>query len=335
MGREILIVGLSEIGASIGLAIRRGGRHVTCTGYDADSSTARAARKTGAVEKLALGLARAVGAADLVILALPSGQVRGYLEAVGPRLKAGALVLDTSWLKGAAMGWAAEFLPEGRYYIGAVPSVAPGALHSGALGASQPRADLFEGGLIALVIPARTPEATVDLALEVASWLGAEPFFIDPVEVDAVTATVEDLPVLLGAALMRAAVRSPGWREARRMAGRLFAASAIVGALQAPSELQAGLSLNRLNVLTRLDTAIEELQALRALIARGDEEGLEKRLAEAVEAHYVWLAARSRGDWAQEEIAPVEVPQGGILDRLLGIGGLRAKDQRRDSQPRP
>src|SRR3990172_8179295 len=95
-------------------------------------------------------MAEAGGPADLVILALPAGQVRGYLEAVGPRLKAGALVLDTSWLKGAAMGWAAEFLPEGRYYIGAVPSVAPGALHSGALGASQPRSDLFEGRLIAM-----------------------------------------------------------------------------------------------------------------------------------------------------------------------------------------
>jgi prephenate dehydrogenase len=309
---------------------------VVCTGYDADASLARAARKSGAVEKLGMGLERSVGAADLVILAVPSAQVRAYLEAMGPRLKPGVVVVDTSWLKGAAIGWAGEILPEGRYYVGAVPVVAPGALHAGALGASEPRADLFHGGLVAMVIPARTPEAAVDRALEVVAWLGAEPFFIDPAEVDAVTATVEDLPALLGAALMRAAVESPGWRDARRMAGRLFAAGAIVGALQAPSEFQAGLTLNRLNVLTRLDAVIEELRALRSLIAEGDEEGLEKRLAEAVEAHYVWLAARSRGDWAQEETAPVELPQGGILDRLLGLGGsLRERDRRRDSRPGP
>ncbi len=335
MGREVFIVGMNETGASIGMSIRRRGGDVVCTGYDADASLARAARKSGAVEKLALGLARSVGSADVVILALPTAQVRGYLEAIGPRLKPGAVVLDTSWLKDAAVGWAAEILPEGRYYIGAVPAVAPGALHSGAPGAGEARPDLFEGGLVAMVIPARTPEAAVDRALEVASWLGAEPFFIDPAEVDAVAATVEDLPVLLGAALMRAAVRSPGWRDAQRMAGRLFATGAIVGALQAPGDLQAGLALNRLNVLTRLDAAIEELQALRSLIAKGDEEGLEQRLAEAVEAHYVWLAARTRGDWAGEEIGPVEMPQGGVLDRLLGLGGsLRERDRRRNNPPR-
>jgi prephenate dehydrogenase len=336
MRREILIVGMGEIGASIGLAIRRGERDLVCTGYDADTSTARAARKAGAVERLGLGLARSVGPADLVILALPSGQVRGYLEAIGPRLKPGALVLDTSWLKSAAVDWASEILPEGRYYVGAVPTVSPDALHRGALGANEPRPDLFEGGVIAMVIPARTPEPVVDLALRVAAWLGAEPFFVDPAEVDALTATVEDLPVLLGTTLMRVAMRSPGWREARRMAGRFFATSAIVGALQAPSDLQAGLALNRPNVLTRLDAAIGELQAMRALIAQGDEEGLEKCLAEAVEAHYIWLAARSRGDWAREEIGPVEMPRGGVLDRLLGIGGdLRARDRRRGDDRRP
>jgi len=334
MAREILIVGMNEIGASIGLAIRRAGRGVICTGYDSDASAARAARKSGAVEKLAMGLGRSVGGADVVILALPSGQVRGYLEAIGPRLKRDALVLDTSWLKADAVGWASEILPEGRHYIGAVPTVAAGALYIGASGASEPSGDLFEGGLMAMVVPARTPEAAVDLALQVASWLGTTPFFIDPAEVDGVAATVVDLPTILGAALMRVAVRSPGWREARRMAGRLFATSAIVGALQGPGDLQAALHLNRGNVLTRLDETIEELEALRALIAGSDEEGLERHLAEAVQAHYAWLAARMRGEWAQEEIVPGELPEGGIFDRLLGIGGLRTKDRRRDGGPR-
>jgi prephenate dehydrogenase len=284
------------------------------------------------VEKLAMGLARSAGGADIVILALPSGQVRGYLEAIGPRMKRGAVVIDTSWLKSEAMGWASEFLGEGAY-IGAIPTVSPDALYIGASGTSEASAGLFQGGLMAMVVPPRTPEAAVDAALQVAEWLGAEPFFIDAAEVDGVAATVEDLPSLLGAALVRVAVRSPGWREARRMAGRLFATGAIVGALQAPGEWQAALALNRGNVLARLDDVMEELQGIRALLAGGDEEELEKRLSEAVQAHYKWLAARSRGDWAGEESAPMELPEGGIFDRLLGIGGLRTRGRRGSEKP--
>jgi prephenate dehydrogenase len=333
MTREILIVGMGEIGASIGLAIRKSGAGLVCSGYDADASAARAARKAGAVEKLAMGLARSAGGADLIILAIPSGQVRGYLETIGPHLKRGAVVIDTSWLKSEAMGWAAEFLGEDGAYVGAVPTISPDALYIGASGTSEASATLFQGGLMAMVVPPRTPEAAVDAALQVAAWLGTEPFFIDPAEVDGVAATVQDLPSLLGAALMRVAVRSPGWREARRMAGRFFATGAIVGALQPSGEWQADLALNRGNVLPRLDAAIEELQAIRTLLAEGDAEGLEKRLAESVQAHYVWLAARSRGDWAGEESTPMDLPEGGIFDRLLGIGGLRTRRRSRDERP--
>jgi prephenate dehydrogenase len=328
MSPEIMIVGLKEIGASIGLALAKAGAGGSRTGYDADSGVARAARKAGAVERLALNLGRSCRSADLVILAVPSCEVRPYLEAIGAGLKPGALVLDTSSLKSAAIGWASEHLPEGCYYVGAVPVVNPTALHIGAPGLGEPRADLFRGGLMAMVIPVKTPEAVVELALSVARTLGAAPFFIEPSEVDAVMATVEGLPALLAIALVRVAVQTPGWREARRIAGRQFASLAIVGALQSPQDLQASLDLNRSNVLARVDAAIEELRALRALIAQEEAEGLRASLAEAVEAHDAWLAARAQGEWGREELGKVELPEGGMLDRLLGIGGnLRPKDR--------
>jgi prephenate dehydrogenase len=335
MAHEILIVGMGEIGASIGLAIAGGKHDVICVGHDPEGSVAREARKAGAVSKLAMGLERAAEHADLVILALAPGQVEAHLRAIGPRLKQGAIVVDTSSLKAAAMGWAAEVMPEGCHYIGAVPIVGWGALHLGGPGPAEPRADLFQGSLMAMVVSPRTPETAVDQALTLAHWLGMEPFFIDPAEVDAVVATVEDLPALLGAALILVAVRSPGWNEARRMAGRTFARTAAAGTMQLPKDFRAGLLLNRTNVLTRLDAVIEELRGLEGLIADGAEEELEGRLAEAQRAHGAWLGARARGDWQQEELGPVDMPQGGMMDRLLGLGGgIRAKDRRRGEGPR-
>jgi prephenate dehydrogenase len=330
MSLEILIVGMGEVGASIGLAIGAGGHDVVCVGYDADGSTAREARKAGAVAKLAMGLEKGAEHADVVILAVPSGQVQGHLQAIAPRLRRGVVVLDMSSLKLAATGWASDLLPEGCHYIGAVPTVGWEALHVAGPGPAQPRADLFRGSLMAMVVPVRTPEAAVDVALTIAHWLGMAPFFIDPAEVDAVVATVEDLPALLGAALILVAVHGPGWNEARRMAGRVFAQGAAVGTLQPPKDLRAALCLNRLNVLTRLDAVMEELRGLRVIIAEGAEEDLEGRLAEAQRAHLAWLGARSRGDWQREELGQIEMPQGGMMDRLLGLGGtLRSKDRRR------
>ncbi len=329
MDQDILIIGLDEVGGSIGLALARGGGRGRRIGYDPDAGAARLAREAGAVERLVHRAERGAAEADVVILSVAPADVRTYLEAIGPRLRKEAVVIDTSSLKSEAVRWASEHLPPERYFVGAVPAVSPAALLIGAPHQEEMRADLFDGGLTAMVVPPRTPEAAMETALALAQRLGATPFFLDAAEADGVAATVESLPALLGAALMRVASQSPGWREARRMAGRMFAAATIAGVLQPAPTLQQTLSLNRENVVHRLDALMQELTALRQLIADGQAEALSQRLSEAVEANQAWLRARGRGDWAGEELEAVELPQRGVLERVLGIGGqLRSKDRR-------
>lgn len=329
MEQDILIVGLDEVGGSIGLALARAGGGGRRTGYDPDAGVARQARKLGAVERLALSPERGAAEAEVVILAIPPAEVRTYLELLGPKLKRGAVVIDTSSLKMEAMRWASQHLPPEAYFVGAVPAVNPAALLVGAPHQGEIRADLFDGGLLAMVVPPRIPEAAMEAGLSLAQCLRASPFFLDAAEVDGVSATVEGLPALLGAALMRVASRSPGWREARRMAGRLFASVAIAGALQPAATLQETLSLNRDNMLHRLDALMGELESLRGWIAEGNAEALAQHLTEAADACEAWLRARGRGEWAHEELEAVELPEGGVLDRVFGIGGhLRPKDRR-------
>jgi prephenate dehydrogenase len=330
MATDILIVGLGEFGASIGLALAQSGTDEVLTGYDADGSLVREARKAGAVGRQALSLEKACRSADLVILTVPTADAQPYLEAIGPNLKQDALLLDaSSYSKVAAAEWAAKNLAPGRHYVGVMAVIGPVALHVGAPDLGKPRPDLFSGGMLAMAIPPKTPENAVEMALRFSRRLGTAPFFLDPAEIDAVTATVEDLPALLGAVLVRVAMRTPSWQEARRMGGRRFASVAIVGALQPAKHLQASLSFNRTNILTRLDATIEELQTLRDLIARGENEPLSSLLAEAIEVHDAWLAARYRADWAQEERGKIELPEGRMMDRIIGLGpNLRPKDRR-------
>lgn len=329
MDQDILIIGLDEVGGSIGLALARGGGRGRRTGYDPDPAASHLARKVGAVERLAHSAERGAAEADVVILSVAPAEVRAYLEAIGPRLRKEAVVIDTSSLKFEAVRWASEYLPVERYFIGAVPAIGPASLLVGALHHGEMRAELFDGGVMAMVVPPRTPEAAMETALALAQCLGATPFFLDAAEVDGVSATIEALPALLGAALMRMASQSPGWREARRMAGRMFAATTIAGARQPATTLQQTLSLNRDNVVHRLDALMQELTALRQLIAEGRVEALSQRLSEAADACQAWLGARRRADWAGEELEAVELPQRGVVERVLGIGPhLRRRDRR-------
>ena len=68
---QITIIGLGQIGASIGLGLTKIKDQVTRIGNDRDPIIARQAEKMGAVDKISINLPSAVRNADLVILAVP------------------------------------------------------------------------------------------------------------------------------------------------------------------------------------------------------------------------------------------------------------------------
>jgi prephenate dehydrogenase len=229
------------------------------------------------------------------------------------------VILDITPSKADTSSWALTVLPEDRHYIGGTPVVNPLHLHDSHQEWETPRADLFQGGLLALMVPPKTSDKAVDTILGLAKALGAAPFFIEPAEADAVEAVAEGLPALAGSALMRVAVSAAGWREIRRMAGRRFASTTAAGVSENGARLAAGLGQNRLNVLAKLDDLLEELQALRRLIASGDQQALAERLTSTSEAYHSWRDDRHRSDWAREElVGDLDVPRIGLAERLLG-----------------
>ena len=329
MSLEIIFIGLNQIGASIGMALADQELEVRRVGYDPDGQRARRVRQAGAVDHLVSHPRKASEVADVVVLSTPTTDVRDYLVAVGAKLKPNAVVLDTSPLKALAVAWADEMLPEECHYIGVTPIVGSAALLAETPDPQVPRADLFHGGLMAIVIPPKTPELAVTLALRFAAILGATPFFIEPVEHDAVIATIEGLPSLIGAALMNMAADALNWRELQRMAGSPFANATSFHPSQTPMTAGATLHLNRDIVLTRFDALLEELQRLRALIAVEDNKALTDYLVKAAATRASWLTIRQQGDWAGQDLqraTPVEKP--GILSSLFGIRPRRPKERK-------
>jgi prephenate dehydrogenase len=324
MSTEILIIGMNEIGLSINLALKEGNANLNCTGYDANSRLTRAARKRGDIDKVVFTPKKAAQTADLIFLAVSPINVAGFLELLMPIMKRDAILVDMSSLKAAAYQWAQEYFPEDRYYLGAVPVLNPDLLDIAAGEPLLPRSDLFKGGLFALTIPPNTPEKVVNIVLGIANFLEAEPFFMDPHELDASIAMVEGLPTLSGLALMRVALNAPSWREIQRLTGRSWATAANVGASESSTELAASLILNKDNMIHRLNALVSELETMRAMIYEEDEEALSFHLEEAASTYMSWIGRRKRGNWEDDQ-SQQSIPKVSLTDRLFGGGHFKRK----------
>ncbi len=320
MAYEILLIGLDQVGASIGMALNDAEGDVDLVGYDPDRHLSKRAETVGAVDRLVSHPRKSIASADLVIFSLPIDEVEVYLEHLGEKIKEGAVILDTAQIKVPFFKWAEEFLSEGRSYIGATPIVGPSSLTGGDATSDEPSADLYADGLLAIIAPPNASESAIAVGINLAAIIKAAPFFIDLHEHDAALTTTEELPTLLSAALLQTAAHSTSWKELQRVAGRNFAQATSLYSTIPLNVLEKRLFLNRQKTLDKLDQFIAELQDLRQVLAEEDGQGISDYLNEADHSRRSWIRAREQSDWGSEELRPTErIKSPGILTNLLGF----------------
>lgn len=322
MAVNITIIGLGQIGTSVGLALADKTELVYRLGHDRELGKARKAKKMGALDKVSLNLPSAVRDADLVLLALPVDQIQDTLEVMKEDLKEGVVVMDTGPVKQVIAAWVSEILPPERYYVGLTPVLNPVYLHDIDSGLEAARPDLFRDGLMGIVSPPGTPSEAIKLAADLTRLLGATPLFADPLEMDGLVAATHILPQLIAAGLLNATVDQPGWQEGRKIAGRSYAdVSAPIMYPTEPRTLTTAAILNRENVIRVIDSAVASLNAMRNDLLNEDDQALEARLVRAREGRQVWLQGRMVADWAAEETTTVEAPTASeVFGRFIGAG---------------
>ena len=205
----LAIVGLGQIGGSIGLALagHAGYRRV---GYDVDAETRTRAITIGAVDDVADSLARACAGADLAVIAVPVDRIPACVDDALTASPRPAAILDT----GSARRGITPSLERARKQ--GVPAVGghPIAGNEGH-GLASARADLFRGAAFALC-PAgpEVPAVVETLVLD----LGARPLVVTPESHDEALARTSHLPYLLARS-----VRDLGLdAEARGLSGPTF-----------------------------------------------------------------------------------------------------------------
>ena len=327
---QITIIGLGQIGASIGLALKERGADVYIVGHDKDSASAKAAQAAGAVDTFKFNLPASVENAQIVILAIPFGEVRETLEIIGPDLQEGTVVLDTAPAKGTVAAWANEFVPQGRFYVGYHPAIRPDRLLEIENGVKSASADLFEKAVTIITAPQGTPENVYKLATDFITLLGSNPLFMDSAEADGYLGKVQIIPQLAAAALLDSTLDQPGWQEVRKVAGKPYAAmTSVLTSHDDVASLSGAALANRENVVRLLNAYITSLINIRDEIEDNDGDALSERLERNWKGQARWMNERSRADWLGMEGQSVDGQSFGDRMSQMFLGSMSKRSKQR------
>src|SRR5581483_7882053 len=186
--KRAAIIGTGLIGGSVGLALRRTGTVVR--GLDRDAGRVDDAKRLGVVDEVARSIGDAVAGVDLVVVAVPVGQVAAT---VVEALDAGArVVTDVGSAKGAVVTEVHAARPQDApRFVGGHPMA--GSEQDGLDGAD---ADLFVGATWVLTPTDRTDPAAFQSVRALVRSLGAEVLAVTPDDHDALVAMVSHVPQL-------------------------------------------------------------------------------------------------------------------------------------------
>ncbi len=283
---KLTIVGLGLLGTSLGLALKAANPAIQITGHDPDPDLVKRAKKLGAIDKSHWNLLAACAEAELIVLDLPLDELAKTFGALKNDLRQGALLVDTASIKAPVLAWAQEILPQTVQYVGG-HIVSPKLLW----GWAEPTATLLQGATFYLVAPEGAAHWALDKAANLATAVGANPYFTDAAEHDGIAAASAQLPVLAALALANLSRRQAGWQErAKAVSGEWLGLGAMLLA-SAPGFAQGALA-NRENVARWLELYLAELGRLRDLLAAADAQALAQEVAQAVQVGVSWLGGQ-------------------------------------------
>jgi len=337
---NVTIIGLGRVGASLGLAIRalngkpENKHHFTVTGTDQSATRLKAASKVGALDTEIKGFDEAVEKADLVFIAVPYNTLKDVFEAIGPTLKAGAVVVDTAPLKQPSLAWADKYFPRTEdgdpkaYLVGITPMINPDYLGQPTEGTDEASADLFSNGQIVISPAVNCPPDAVKLVSDLTYLLGLKAHFVDPAEHDAMAASMESLPLFVQLGLFESIRRSPGWADTQWLGNPAFFLATYRLAGTDPESLAAQLHRNRTNVVSKVDALIESLTELRRVLNSEDASLLVDLFDSAMRDYAQWQFARQDNRFSTEKLDEEPVRVGfnwGLFPSFGGVGNKNKK----------
>ena len=316
---KLAIVGTGFVGTSLGLALRPSKLFDEISGYDARRGRAQQARRAGGIDEEARSAAAAAAGAAVVLVTAPGAELPAVMGELASGLAAAAIVSETSRWKVPALE-AARALPEAADFIGGRP-----ILDQAGSGAEEARAEVFRNAVWCLTPSPRTSAAAIDAMSAVISAAGAQPYFLNPQEHDALSATSELLPAATLASLLTALTSNPAWVDSGRLAADSFDRFAHLVEEVQPS-LWHEAAANSAALTRGLDALVGQLLDLRARVEAQDAEGLARDWEATRAAIGRWR--RDKRQLEQSTMPPKSELRPNLFGNMAALGRLRGKEQR-------
>ena len=274
--RTIVIAGVGLIGGSIGMAVRKKRLADEVIGLGPDEAELKRAVALKAIDAYATDhrkIKKAVGKADLVVLAAPVGRLETTARDLCSALPKNSVVTDVGSVKGSLVRRLEDlFSPDASSrsrFVGGHPIA--GRETSGVGSAS---ADLFSGALCILTPTDRTDPEAVSTVERFWEAVGTRTVSMDPDLHDRILAIVSHLPHLVAYALVNTVLElqsktddllgysGGGLRDFTRVAA------------SSPEMWRDICLFNRENLLAVIEAYEKTLDRLKRLMVAGNAEGL-------------------------------------------------------------
>lgn len=286
---KIVIFGVGLIGGSVGLALKKTGVAPKIVGVGRNIENLQTAINLGVIDEAEADIAKAVGDANLVLIATPVAQTQKILEAIIPHLSQSTVVTDAGSTKSDIAQYVMNASKQAKnpehflsQFVGGHPIA--GAEKSGVTAAKE---DLFIGKNVVLTPNEKTSLEAIKLVRELWQTTGASVSEMTAQTHDQIFAAVSHLPHLLAFALVNNLANRPnakqlfdfaasGFRDFTRIAG-------------SSPEMWRDISLaNKTALLNELEAYQAEISALHNLLKNEDSQGLQAMFEHASQARQSW-----------------------------------------------
>jgi prephenate dehydrogenase len=281
---KLVVIGVGLIGGSFALALKKRKAVTRVVGLGRSRANLLDARRLGIIDEIATDAATAVKGADLVLLAVPAGQMVGVLAQIAPHLDAHTIVTDAGSTKQDVIAAARKYL--GSSFTRFVPAhPIAGTENSGAAAAFP---ELFEGRTLIVTPQSKTNLQALRRVIAVWKICGMSIVKMTAVEHDRVFALISHLPHLISFALVGQIAKQ---KDARLLFERGGGSLRDMSRIAASSpEMWRDISFaNNKALLVALKGYIREIEALRNAIEKNDRMRLGKHLKSASAARRKWL----------------------------------------------
>lgn len=283
MIQKLVIFGVGLIGGSFALALKKANFVNEIVGVGRSPENLKFAVTQGIIDKVAADSRSALADADLVLLAVPLGELEAVISQIAPFLPPHAVVTDTASTKEKVISLAQQHLKRVHNFVPGHPIA--GAEKSGATAA---RDDLFlDKKIILTPLKDTAPEA---IALVTGAWqaCGAQVSTLPPQVHDELLAAVSHLPHVLAFALV-------DYIASRADSPELFALAAggfrdFTRIAASNPEMWRDICLaNRDALLAEIDAYHGQLSTIRAALSDDDGAALLELFSRSRAARQKWL----------------------------------------------